>query len=87
MDALNTGGILLVREGNADLKERHKGTELTEFFSVKLFKFNKSTHSLNFLSGERIKAIAKKRGMTVEIDDNAKFTSNVIFVIRKQTQL
>jgi uncharacterized protein len=87
MDALNTGGILLVREGNKDLKERHKGTELTEFFSVKLLKFNKSTHSLNFLSGERIKEIANKRGMTVEIDDNAKFTSNVIFVIREQTQL
>ena len=87
MDALNAGGTLLIREGNTDLKERHKGTELTEFFSVKLLKFNKSTHSLNFLSGESIKRIANKRGMTVEIDDNAKFTSNVIFVIRKQTQL
>ncbi len=87
MDALNEGGVLLVREGNADLKERHKGTELTEFFSVKLLKFNKSTRSLNFLSGESIKGIANKRGMTVEIDDNAKFTSNVIFVIRKQTQI
>ncbi|HKZ38502.1 MAG TPA: 1-acyl-sn-glycerol-3-phosphate acyltransferase [Chryseolinea sp.] len=87
MDALNDGGVLVIREGNTDLKKRHKGTELTEFFSVKLLKFNKSTHSLNFLSGESIKGIANKRDMTVEIDDNAKFTSNVIFVIRKQTQL
>jgi SAM-dependent methyltransferase len=83
MDALNPGGILLVREGNADLKDRHKGTQLTEFFSVKLLKFNKSTNALNFLSGESIKRIAARKGFTVEIADDAKYTSNVIFVIRK----
>lgn len=83
IDALNPGGILLVREGNTDLKERHKGTQLTELFSVKLLKFNKSTNALNFLSGESIKSIARKKGLTVDIDDDAKYTSNVIFVIRK----
>lgn len=83
IDALNPGGILLIREGNADLKERHKGTQLTEFFSVKLLKFNKSTNELNFLSGESIKKIAGRKGMAVDIDDDAKYTSNVIFVIRK----
>jgi 1-acyl-sn-glycerol-3-phosphate acyltransferase len=84
IDALNPGGILLVREGNADLKERHKGTQLTEFFSVKLLKFNKSTQALNFLSGARIKQLAKRKGMSIEVDDNTKFTSNVIFVIRNK---
>jgi hypothetical protein len=84
LDALNPGGMLIVREGNADLKKRHKGTELTEFFSVKLLKFNKSTNALNFLSGETIKRIAARKGLTVEISDDAKYTSNVIFVIRKR---
>jgi 2-polyprenyl-3-methyl-5-hydroxy-6-metoxy-1,4-benzoquinol methylase len=83
IDALSPGGVLVVREGNADLKERHKGTQLTEFFSVKVLKFNKSTNALNFLSGESIKRIANSKGLTVEIDDDAKYTSNVIFVIRK----
>ena len=83
MDALNPGGVLLVREGNADLKERHKGTQLTEFFSVKVLKFNKSVNTLNFLSGETIKRIATGKGLTVQIDDDAKYTSNVIFVVRK----
>ncbi len=83
IDALNDGGILIVREGNADLKERHKGTELTEFFSVKILKFNKSVTSLNFLSGESIKRIAHSKGISVEIYDDAKYTSNVIFVLRK----
>jgi uncharacterized protein len=84
IDALNPGGILLIREGNADLKARHKGTRLTEFFSVKLLKFNKSTNALNFLSGESIKKIASQKGLSVEIDDDAKYTSNVIFVVRKK---
>jgi SAM-dependent methyltransferase len=84
MDALSPDGILLVREGNADLKERHKGTQLTEFFSVKVLKFNKSVNTLNFLSGETIKKIAGRKGLTVEINDDAKYTSNVIFVVRKK---
>jgi 1-acyl-sn-glycerol-3-phosphate acyltransferase len=83
IDALNDGGTLLVREGNADLKERHKGTELTEFFSVKILKFNKSLTSLNFLSGESIRRIANSKGLAVEVSDDAKYTSNVIFVLRK----
>jgi len=83
MEALRPGGVLLVREGNTDLKARHKGTRLTEFFSVKLLKFNKSTSPLNFLSGETIKRIAIQNGLAMEIDDDAKYTSNVIFVIRK----
>lgn len=83
IDALNPGGMLLIREGNADLKARHRGTQLTEFFSVKLLKFNKSTNTLNFLSGESIERVAHRKGLTVETDDDAKYTSNVIFVIRK----
>jgi SAM-dependent methyltransferase len=84
LDALNQGGILVIREGIVDLRERHQGTQITEFFSVKLLKFNKSVNALNFLSGETIKRIANNKGFTVEVDDDAKYTSNVIFVIRKK---
>lgn len=81
--ALNTGGKLIIREGNCDLKRRHRGTQLTEFFSVKLLKFNKSLNPMYFVSGESIKKIAASYGMGVEILDDAKFTSNVIFVVQK----
>ena len=84
IDALNPGGILLIREGNSDLKDRHKGTQLTEFFSVKVLRFNKSTNALNFLSGESIKKLASRKGVAVEVADDSKYTSNVIFVIRKK---
>ncbi len=81
--ALNTGGILIIRDGNADLKDRHKGTKLTEFFSVKLLKFNKSENDLNFVSGKKIKELAIQHSLKVTEQDDAKFTSNVIFVVRK----
>jgi uncharacterized protein len=81
--ALNPGGKLIIRDGNRDLQERHKGTKLTEFFSVKLLKFNKSTNDLNFISGKELTEKAREHGLTVEIQDETRYTSNVIFVISK----
>lgn len=82
-DALEPGGVLIIRDGNADLKERHQGTRLTEFFSVRLFRFNKSVNTLNFVSGERIRSLAKSHKMNVTVLDDSRFTSNMVFVIRK----
>jgi len=83
-DALNPGGVLMVREGNSDLKERHWGTRLTEFFSVHLLRFNKSTHALSFVSGEGLKRLSTRHGLDIAVVDDAKFTSNVTFVISKK---
>ncbi len=83
VEALNPGGKLIVRDGNADLNERHRGTMLTEFFSVKLFAFNKATNPLNFVSGERLTKMAASHGLKVEVLDDTKFTSNVIFIFEK----
>ena len=80
---LNAGGMLILRDGNADLQERHKGTKLTEFFSIKVLGFNKSQNELNFISGKKIRHLAGEYGMKVEEVDDTKYTSNVIFVIRK----
>jgi 2-polyprenyl-3-methyl-5-hydroxy-6-metoxy-1,4-benzoquinol methylase len=81
--ALNPGGRVIVREGNKDLAEKHKGTELSEFFSVKLLRFNKSTNDLHFMSGETIEKEAGAHGLSIAVVDDTKFTSNVIFVIEK----
>jgi len=80
--ALSDHGVLIIRDGNADLGDRHQGTRVTEFFSVRLLGFNKAVNALNFVSGAHIREVASD--MTVEIIDQAKFTSNVIFVLRKK---
>jgi 2-polyprenyl-3-methyl-5-hydroxy-6-metoxy-1,4-benzoquinol methylase len=81
--ALSPHGVLIIRDGNTDLGDRHKGTRMTEFFSVKLLGFNKAVNELHFVSGAHIREVAAD--MTIEVIDQAKFTSNVIFVLRKKT--
>lgn len=80
--ALNPGGRIIVRDANAELKERHKGSMLTEFFSTKVFRFNKTKQELSFLKAETVIQEAKAANLSVEILDNTRFTSNVIFVIK-----
>jgi len=80
---LNPGGTMVIREGNKDLKNRHRFTRLSEFFSTRLFAFNKTTgKDLSFLSASRVREIASRLGMSCDEMDNTKHTSNIIFVIR-----
>ena len=82
--SLDDDGILIIRDGDKDLAERHKGTKLTEFFSTKLFSFNKtSSQGLSFLSGKFIKEMADNYKMEFSRIDNTKRTSNIIFVLKK----
>ncbi len=81
--ALNPNGVLILRDGDSDLKEKHKATKLTEFFSIKLLGFNKSKQPLHFVSGQCIRQLAEQEGMEVETLNEQKRTSNVIFVIRR----
>ncbi|MBV4358007.1 trifunctional MMPL family transporter/lysophospholipid acyltransferase/class I SAM-dependent methyltransferase [Pinibacter aurantiacus] len=82
---LNENGIIIIRDGNKDLEERHKGTKLTELFSTKLIGFNKTSgNGLSFLSGKTIHTIAEANGMSCEELDNTKLTSNVVFVMKRK---
>lgn len=88
MESLNEEGVLLIRDGDKELKEKHKGTMLTEFFSTRLFRFNKTTRSgLSFLSGSMIVETAAACNMDWRKIDETKYTSNVIFVIQNRKGL
>ncbi|MEO7313083.1 MAG: 1-acyl-sn-glycerol-3-phosphate acyltransferase [Chitinophagaceae bacterium] len=83
---LNPGGKLIIRDGDKDVTEKHKRTELTEFFSTRLFGFNKTGKKrLSFLSGKWIRETAVSHNMhCFEIRDS-KITSNTIFVLQKNS--
>jgi 1-acyl-sn-glycerol-3-phosphate acyltransferase len=83
LEKLSDDGVLLIRDGNSDIEDRHKGTKLTEFFSIKVLKFNKSVHQLSYISGKHLQAICRRKNIDVEIVDNAKLTSNTYYIIRK----
>ncbi|QEC69760.1 methyltransferase domain-containing protein [Panacibacter ginsenosidivorans] len=80
---LNPGGTILIRDGNTDLKERHKKTKLTEFFSTRLIGFNKTSgKGLTFFSGQLVKDIAAAHNMQCKEVDNTKYTSNIIYLLQ-----
>jgi 1-acyl-sn-glycerol-3-phosphate acyltransferase len=80
---LNAGGMILIRDGNKDLQKRHWGTRYTEFFSTN-FGFNKTQNKLSFLSGKELLNSLAKYDVKVEIIDNTKLTSNLIYVLHKK---
>lgn len=81
--ALEPGGILILRDGVEELQERHKGTKRTEVLSTRIFNFNKTQNKLHFLSRSFIESWAAQQGMSVEVLDLTKNTSNLIFVLKK----
>ena len=88
IESLEPGGTLVIRDGDKELEERHKGTRLTEFFSTRVFGFNKTSHQgLSFLSGSFLRDVAEEHGMEFSRLDSTKHTSNIIFVLKKKTEL
>ncbi|MEI7727173.1 MAG: MMPL family transporter [Bacteroidota bacterium] len=80
---LNPGGTILIREANAGLADRHQKSLLTEFLSTRIG-FNKTPTSdkrLFFTTAEQIRILAEEAGLTMEIIDNKKVTSNNIYVL------
>ena len=81
---LNEGGIVIIRDGDKDAAKAHKKTELTEFFSTRVFKFNKTGDTgLSFFSGKLIREIAAQYKMECREISDSKITSNTIFVLKK----
>ncbi|MBN1416217.1 MAG: 1-acyl-sn-glycerol-3-phosphate acyltransferase [Bacteroidales bacterium] len=83
IDQLNPDGIILIRDADKDLQKRHRGTRYSEFFSTR-FGFNKAINKkLFFFSGKKITDMAKKYNLQVEIADNTRLTSNLLYILRR----
>jgi len=82
---LKQNGKIIIRDGNSEMKKKHKGTKLSEFFSTKLLKFNKTQFDkLHFTSKSEILKIVSAYDFEVEIIDETKLTSNIVFVMKKK---
>lgn len=80
---LKENGVMIIRDADADKKQRHMGTRYTEFFSTNSG-FNKTKEGgLHFASATLIKnTLDTFPFLEYEIVDNTKLTSNIIFIIR-----
>jgi 1-acyl-sn-glycerol-3-phosphate acyltransferase len=83
VEALEPGGMLIVRDGVVELEARQRRTALTEIFSTRILGFNRTTNELHFISRSAIMAFAERHALSLEIIDEAKYTSNLVFVLRK----
>jgi len=84
-DNLAPEGILIIRDGFKELGSKHQGTLLTEWFSTRFCKFNKTAaEGLSFLSTELIEKFAAKNQLEVSMLDNTRYTSNLVFVCKKK---
>lgn len=82
ISSLNDGGVLVIRDGDAEKQEKHRKTVWTEIWSTRILKFNKTVEELSFLSGSTIRSIAAEYGMECKEIENDKSTSNVVFVLK-----
>lgn len=81
-EKLNAGGVIIIRDGIEDEKQKHGVTKMTEVFSTKIFGFNKTEHQLEFLPEQRVLSFAQEFNLSVERLEN-KASSNVTFVLRR----
>jgi 1-acyl-sn-glycerol-3-phosphate acyltransferase len=79
---LNPGGKIIIRDGDKDKAALHKKTKLTELFSTRIFKFNKTKETgLSFLSGKMIRNMAAENKLSCSEIADSKLTSNTIFIL------
>lgn len=78
---LREKGTIIIRDADASLRKRQFGTALTEIIST-VTGFNKKVNPLEFVPAGEIIALAEAHGMTAEVIDDSKLTSNVFIIIR-----
>lgn len=83
---LNPNGKIILRDGDADLLNRQKGTWLTELLSTKIFGFNKTQNQLHFISGQWLRSFALTHGFLVQEVDSSKLTSNKVWILTAFTE-
>ncbi len=82
ISSLNTNGMIIIRDADKSLRKRHRGTRLSEFFSTN-FGFNKKRFKLEFVARTMIQKIADSYKLELEIIDQSKRTSNLIYILKK----
>jgi 1-acyl-sn-glycerol-3-phosphate acyltransferase len=85
IEKLEIGGVMIIRDADRQMGRKHAGTRLSEFFSTHIG-FNQTLgeqKELYFTSKEKISSILSRYDLKVEVIDETKMTSNIVFIVRK----
>ncbi len=83
VEKLNSSGMIIVRDADSSLKEKHSNTEVTEKFSVGLG-FNRAVGKLHFITKNELEEISGSLGVTVSVVKSQRSTSNTVYLLRKK---
>ena len=81
-ELLNSGGFLIIRDGDSEKSEEHRLTKMTERFSIDILGFNKATHPPCFMGRSEMISYAAELNCKVETVRNDSYTSNTIYILR-----
>jgi len=82
-EKLAKGGVVIVRDADKSDERKHFVTRVSEWFSIKVLKFNKANHDPCFIERVDVERWAKELNCSVEAMKNDKITSNTIYLLRK----
>lgn len=79
---LKSGGLILVRDSDSENAEGQKITALSEVFSTKILRFNRTEGELSYISQSRMEQIARETGLSMKVKANDEITSNTFYILR-----
>jgi len=83
---LKNDGVIIIRDANADMRKKHLGTRISELLSTSIG-FNKTwgkQHKLYFSSKQKYLEIFSELKLDVQIIDDTKITSNLVYILKKK---
>ncbi len=85
---LKPGGVMIIRDADRGMRKKHFGTRMSEILSTGIG-FNKTAglkEKLYFSSREHYLSVFSSLQMKCEIIDQTRFTSNLIYVLRRKDE-
>lgn len=82
--SINEGGMVIVRDGDASIKEGHGKIEHTELWSTGIIKFNKTSESLCFVSSGWMRTLAAENGMDIKVLRCDNDSSETLYILTKK---
>ena len=83
-ESLNEGGMVIVRDGDASIKDGHEKIKQTEVWSTRIIKFNKTSESLCFVSSDWMRTLAVENGMDIKVRRCDNDSSETLYILTKK---
>lgn len=83
VEALNPGGIILIRDGDCEDGNRHRMTRLSEFFAINILGFNKASKKIDFFSLSSFIDYGHQLGLKSKVLISKQVSSNSLIMFQK----